>query len=47
MVKRLNKTSICSIVFLDIVKYTQLSIEDQSTLKKQFELLITESLKNT
>jgi Adenylate and Guanylate cyclase catalytic domain len=47
MVKRLNKTSICSIVFLDIVKYTQLSIEDQSTIKKQFELLITESLKNT
>lgn len=47
MGKRLNKTSICSVVFLDIVRYSELSIEDQSKIKKQFDTLLTEALKNT
>lgn len=47
MGKRLNKTSICSVVFLDIVKYSELSIHDQGEVKKHFDFLITESLKNT
>lgn len=43
---RLNKTSICSIVFLDIIDYSKKSDSDQIDIKTQFNDLISRSLKN-
>jgi class 3 adenylate cyclase len=42
---RMNKTSICSIVFLDIVDYSKKSDADQIVVKNQFNDLINRSLK--
>lgn len=46
MSERLNKTSICSIVFLDIVAYSQMPVSDQSDYKDRFNALINEALKD-
>lgn len=46
MSERINKTSICSVVFLDIVDYSKMSVSEQSDLKDQFNALINEAIKN-
>ncbi len=43
---RINKTSICSIVFLDIIDYSKIADADQIEIKTQFNALISRSLKN-
>ncbi|MEO6118718.1 MAG: adenylate/guanylate cyclase domain-containing protein [Methylotenera sp.] len=43
---RINKTSICSIVFLDIVDYSKKSDSDQIDVKTKFNDLISNSLKS-
>ena len=43
---RINKTSICSIVFLDIIDYSKKSDADQIEVKNQFNGLINRSLKS-
>ncbi len=43
---RVNKTSICSIVFLDIIDYSKKSDSDQINVKIQFNDLISNSLKS-
>ncbi len=42
---RTNKTSICSIVFLDIIDYSKKSDADQIEVKNQFNDLVNRSLK--
>jgi class 3 adenylate cyclase len=42
---RINKTSICSIVFLDIIDYSEKSVSQQIEVKNQFNSLINQSLK--
>ena len=42
---RINKTSICSIVFLDIIDYSKKSDADQIEVKNQFNDLINRGLK--
>jgi hypothetical protein len=44
--ERLNKTSICSIVFLDIVEYSQKSVADQISIKERFNSLISAAIQN-
>ena len=46
MHERLNKTSICSIVFVDIVDYSQKLGNEQVELKDRFNHLLSEALKN-
>jgi hypothetical protein len=46
MTDRLNKTSICSIVFLDIIDYSKKPVSEQITDKELFNALINEALKN-
>lgn len=46
MNERLNKTSICSIIFLDIVGYSQKHDADQITIKDRFNALISAALLN-
>lgn len=46
MTDRLNKTSICSIVFLDIVDHSKKSVHDQIEDKTFFNSLINEAIKN-
>jgi hypothetical protein len=41
---RPNKTFICSVVFLDIVKYSKKPVEEQIILKERFNTLIAENL---
>lgn len=43
---RLNKTSICTVVFLDIVGYSQCTDTEQIAQKTQFNALISEAIKN-
>lgn len=43
---RVNKTSICSIVFLDIIDYSKKSDSDQINVKVKFNDLISRSLKS-
>ena len=45
MSDRINKTSICSIVFLDIIDYSKKSDADQIEVKNKFNDLINRSLK--
>lgn len=42
---RINKTSICSVLFLDIIDYSEKSDADQIEIKNQFNDLINHSLK--
>jgi hypothetical protein len=46
MSERLNKTSICSVVFLDIVGYSKKPDSEQIGCKDRFNLLISEAIKN-
>lgn len=46
MSERINKTSICSVVFLDIIDYSKMSVSDQSDIKEHFNTLITEAIKD-
>ena len=46
MTDRVNKTSICSILFLDIIDYSKKSDSDQIDVKNQFNDLISRSLKS-
>lgn len=46
MIDRLNKTSICSIVFLDIIDYSKKSVSEQIDEKEFFNTLINEAIKN-
>ncbi len=46
MSERINKTSICSIVFLDIIDYSKMSVSDQSDIKEHFNALINEAIKD-
>lgn len=46
MSERLNKTSICSIVFLDIVEYSQKSVSEQIECKDRFNRLINDAIKD-
>lgn len=43
---KINKTSICSIVFLDIIDYSKKSVSEQIDIKNQFNRLINHSLKD-
>lgn len=45
MNERINKTSICSVLFLDIIDYSKKSDSDQIEVKIQFNDLISHSLK--
>jgi class 3 adenylate cyclase len=45
MTDRINKTSICSVLFLDIIDYSKKSDSDQIEVKIQFNDLISHSLK--
>ena len=42
----MNKTTICSVVFLDIVEYSRKSVAEQIKLKNQFNALISLAIKN-
>ncbi|MES2636936.1 MAG: adenylate/guanylate cyclase domain-containing protein [Pseudomonadota bacterium] len=46
MNEKLNRTSICSIVFLDIIDYSKKSVSEQIDIKNQFNELINHSLKD-
>lgn len=46
MNERLNKTSICTVIFLDIVGYSKCTDAEQIAQKKQFNRLISEAIKN-
>ena len=43
---RINKTSICSIVFLDIIDYSKKPDSEQIDVKNQFNAFINIALKN-
>ncbi len=42
----MNKTTICSVVFLDIVEYSKKSVAEQIRLKNRFNGLIAEAIKD-
>jgi class 3 adenylate cyclase len=46
MDQRTNRTFICSVLFLDIVEYSQKSVEEQISLKKRFNALLSETIKD-
>ena len=46
MTDRLNKTSICSVVFLDIIDYSRKSVSEQIDDKTFFNALISEAIKD-
>lgn len=46
MNERLNRTSICSVMFLDIVSYSTCTDAEQIALKDQFNRLINEAIKD-
>lgn len=46
MNERLNKTSICSIVFLDIAEYSQKPVSEQIECKDRFNRLINDAIKD-
>jgi len=46
MTNRINKTSICSVLFLDIIDYSEKSDADQIEIKNQFNDLISSSLES-
>jgi class 3 adenylate cyclase len=46
MNERLNRTSICSVVFLDIIGYTQKSVSEQIEEKERFNAFIGEAIQN-
>lgn len=46
MSERLNRTSICSVIFINIVDYGQAAVDDQIALKTRFNALINEAVKD-
>lgn len=46
MGERLNKTSICSVIFLDIVGYSQQPVSEQIEYKNRFNRLISDAIKD-
>ena len=42
---KVNKTTICSIIFLDIIDYSKKSVSEQIEIKNQFNRLINHSIK--
>lgn len=46
MSDRLNRTSICSVIFINIVDYGQAAVDDQIALKSRFNALINEAVKD-
>ena len=46
MTNRLNKTAICSVVFMDIVDYSKRSISEQIAEKALFTQILTEAVKH-
>ena len=46
MSERINKTSICSVVFLDIIDYSKKSVSEQIDDKNCFNALISEAIKD-
>ena len=46
MSERLNRTSICTVIFINIVDYVQAPVDDQIALKERFNALINEAVKN-
>ncbi|HWU83514.1 MAG TPA: adenylate/guanylate cyclase domain-containing protein [Methylophilaceae bacterium] len=46
MKDRINKTSICSVVFIDIIDYSKKPVSDQIAEKECFNALLTEAIKN-
>ena len=46
MTNRLNKTAICSVVFMDIVDYSKRSISEQMAEKALFTQILTEAVKH-
>lgn len=46
MIGRLNKTSICSVIFLDIVGYSEKSVAEQIECKERFNSLISSAIMN-
>ena len=41
-----NRTFICSVVFLDIVEYSQLPVDEQIRLKNRFNAILAEAIKD-
>jgi hypothetical protein len=41
-----NRTFICSVVFLDIVSYSELPVDEQIKLKNQFNIILAEAIKD-
>lgn len=46
MKDRINKTSICSVVFIDIIDYSKKPVSDQIAEKEYFNALLTEAIKD-
>lgn len=46
MKDRINKTSICSVVFIDIIDYSKKPVSDQIAEKECFNALLTEAIKD-
>lgn len=46
MKDRINKTSICSVVFIDIIDYSKKPVADQIAEKECFNALLTEAIKD-
>lgn len=46
MKDRINKTSICSVVFIDIIDYSKKSVSEQIAEKEAFNTLLTEAIKD-
>ena len=46
MKDRINKTSICSVVFIDIIDYSKKAVADQIAEKECFNALLTEAIKD-
>ena len=41
-----NRTFICSVVFLDIVDYSQQPVDEQIQLKSRFNVILSEAIKD-
>ncbi len=44
MPESINRTFICSVLFLDIVEYSQRSVAEQIVLKERFNIVLTEAI---
>src|SRR5437879_6387497 len=44
MAEHTNRTFICSVLFLDIVEYSQRSVAEQIALKERFNAVLTEAI---